>query len=138
MSVLQEQAIQMVRGLSDDNVSFLIEVIQRLMSQKLYVQAVQPQEKNEAIEAFQRLNAARTEIKQYLPEDFDPDKGLEEARAEGYVPVISPEKLNCEKQIMKIEYKQGKQKSDVKYGIVILMHQIFGFLSRKKRTIWDS
>lgn len=34
MSVLQEQAVQMIRGLSDDNVSFLIEVIQRLMPQK--------------------------------------------------------------------------------------------------------
>ena len=93
MSVLQEQAIQMVRGLSDDNVSFLIEVIQRLMPQKLYVQAVQPQEKDEAIEAFQRLNAARTEIKQYLPKGFDPDKELEEVRAERYVPTISPEEL---------------------------------------------
>ena len=84
MSVLQEQAIQMVRGLSDDNVSFLIEVIQRLMPQKVYVQAVRPSEKDEAIKAFQRLNDARTEIKQYLPKDFDPDKELEEARAERY------------------------------------------------------
>lgn len=84
MSILQEQAIQMVRGLSDDNVSFLIEVIRRLMPQKLYAQATLSQEKDEAIEAFQRLNAARTEIKKYLPEGFDPDKELEEARAERY------------------------------------------------------
>ena len=101
MSVLQEQAIQMIRGLSDDNVSFLIEVIQRLMPQKLYVQTVRPPEKDEAIEAFQRLNDAITEIKQYLPKGFDPDKELEEIRAERYVPTISPEelleKLNNEK-----------------------------------------
>lgn len=72
------------RGLSDDNVSFLIEVIQRLMSPKVYTQAPLPPRKDEAIEAFQRLNAARLEIKQYLPKDFDPDKELEEARAERY------------------------------------------------------
>lgn len=73
MSVLQEQAIQTVRL----------------------------QEKDEAVEAFQRLNDARTEIKQYLPKGFDPDKELEEARAGRYVPAISPEefleKFNCEK-----------------------------------------
>ncbi len=73
MSVLQEQAIQTVRL----------------------------QEKDEAVEAFQRLNDARTEIKQYLPKGFDPDKELEEIRAERYVPTISPEelleKLNNEK-----------------------------------------
>lgn len=84
ISVLQEQAIQMIRGLSDDNVSFLIEIIQRLMPQKLFAHTVLPPEKDEAIEAFQRLNAARIEIRQYLPEGFDPDKELEEARAERY------------------------------------------------------
>lgn len=34
MSVLQEQAVRMISGLSDENVSFLIEVIQRLMLPK--------------------------------------------------------------------------------------------------------
>ena len=34
MSILQEQAVQMISNLSDDNVSFLIEIIQRLMPQK--------------------------------------------------------------------------------------------------------
>lgn len=34
MSVLQEQAVQMISGLSDDNVRFLIEIIHRLMPQK--------------------------------------------------------------------------------------------------------
>ncbi len=37
-----------------------------------------------AWESFRRLDAARTEIKQYLPDDFEPDKELEEARAERY------------------------------------------------------
>ncbi len=77
MSGLQEQAVQMIGNLSDDNVSFLIEIIQRLMPGA---------EKNmdESMQAFGRLNAAREEIRQYLPEDFNPDQELEEARIERY------------------------------------------------------
>lgn len=77
MSTLQEQAVQMICGLSDDNVSFLIEIIQRLMSR-------QAGSEEGKMQAFRRLDAARTEITQYLPDDFDPDKELEEARAERY------------------------------------------------------
>lgn len=84
MSILQEQAVQMIQGLSDDNVSFLIEIIQRLMPQKTYVKSFQSMSDDEDIQALRRLNAARVEIKQYLPEGFDPDKELEEARAERY------------------------------------------------------
>lgn len=36
------------------------------------------------LQAFQRLDAARADIKQYLPDDFDPEKELEDARAEKY------------------------------------------------------
>lgn len=84
MSILQEQAVRMIGGLSDDNVSFLIEVIQRLIPQKTAIQASDAAESGECIQAFQRLDAARTEIMKYLPEDFDPDKELEDARAERY------------------------------------------------------
>lgn len=77
MSGLQEQAVQMISGLSDDNVSFLIEIIQRLMPGR--------EENTDAgMQAFYRLDAAREDIRQYLPEDFDPDRELEEARAERY------------------------------------------------------
>ena len=42
--------------------------------------------KNEGrkMQAFKRLNAAREEISQYLPDDFDPERELEEARMEKY------------------------------------------------------
>ena len=36
------------------------------------------------MQAFRRLDAARAEISQYLPSDFDPERDLEEARAERY------------------------------------------------------
>ena len=83
MSVLQEQAVRMISGLSDDNVSFLIEIIRRLMPQAAHVVEVEAEEE-ESSSAFRRLEAARAEIWQYLPKDFDPDKELEEARAERY------------------------------------------------------
>ncbi len=58
MSGLQEQAVQMIGNLSDYDV--------------------------QGIEAFYRLKAAQEEIKQYLPDNFDPEQELEEALAERY------------------------------------------------------
>ncbi len=84
MSVLQERAVQMIGCLSDDNVSFLIEIIQRLMPQKTPVDDKLSQPPAESMRAFDRLNEARMEIRQYLPEGFDPDRELEEALAERY------------------------------------------------------
>ena len=86
MTALQEQAVQMINGMSDDNVSFLIEVIHRLMPQDTHVDEAQSPtyDKDKKMQAFKELDAARTQIKMYLPDDFDPDKELEEARAERY------------------------------------------------------
>ena len=77
MSTLKEQAVQMIGGLSDENVSFLIEIIQRLMHG-------QHEGESEKIQAFNRLDKARAEIKQYLPKDFESERELMEARAEKY------------------------------------------------------
>lgn len=63
MSALQEQAVQLIGNLSDDNVSFLIEIIHRLMPER-------GMDVEGGMQAFHRLEAARTEISQYLPEDF--------------------------------------------------------------------
>lgn len=83
MSQLQEQAVQMIQNLSDDNIEFLIEIIQRLMLPKINPETIQLPS-NDPMQAFHRLNTARAEIRQYLPDDFDPDKELEMARAERY------------------------------------------------------
>ena len=83
MSILQEQAVRMIQDMSDDNVSFLIEIIQRLIQKETYEKNSKTAD-DESTAAFRRLNAARMEIHQYLPEGFDPDKELEEARAERY------------------------------------------------------
>lgn len=84
MSELQQQAFHLISGLSDDNVSFLIEIIQRLMPQKTQTADAHSVTESMGLQAFKRLDAARTDILQYLPKDFDPKRELEEARAERY------------------------------------------------------
>jgi len=76
----------MINGLSDDNVSFLIEITNRLMPQSEETDTVTIPTTNKVrkMQAYNRLNAARAEISQYLPDDFDPERELEEARTEKY------------------------------------------------------
>lgn len=62
----------------------LIEIIRRLMPQKAHADIADPSNDDKRVKAFERLDAARTEIRRYLPEGIDPDKGSEEARAERY------------------------------------------------------
>lgn len=84
MSALQEQAVEMIHDLSDENVGFLIEIIQRLMPKSAETKKAQILERDEGLQAFRRLDEARTEIWNYLPEGFDPEQELEEARKERY------------------------------------------------------
>jgi hypothetical protein len=70
--------------MSDDNISFLLEIIQRLMPQETCAEDNHLAEESAGMQAFQRLDAARNEIRKYLPDDFDPEKELEAARAERY------------------------------------------------------
>ena len=84
MSELQQEAVRLISELSDDNISFLIEIIQRLMPQESYVLNTQPAKESTGMQAFKRLDAARLEIQKYLPDDFNPEWELEEARAERY------------------------------------------------------
>lgn len=88
MSNLQKEAVHLISSLSDDNISFLIEIIKRLMPQEgqnrdLAVMEMEGLE-DEKMKAFKRLDTARSEIRQYLPEDFNPERELEEARKEKY------------------------------------------------------
>ena len=84
MTMLQEKAVQMIQNMSDENVGFLIEIIQRLIPQKKYIeiiyqsQSVDPN--NEKMQAFQELVDTIDDVKKYLLDDFDPDAELESAR----------------------------------------------------------
>ena len=63
MSELQKKAVQMISGLSDDNISFLIEIINRLMPQnkESYTVTVPMVKEDRKMQAFKRLDAARAE-----------------------------------------------------------------------------
>lgn len=84
MSELQQRAVRLISELSDDNISFLIEIIQRLMPQETGVAESHSEKESMKVQAFRRLDCARSEIRQYLPDNFDPEKELEEARTEKY------------------------------------------------------
>ena len=78
MTRLQKQAIEMIQSLSDDDVRFLIEVMQRLQTKDRGTEHCPTQKEREL--AFQSLDAARIEIREYFPADFDPDRELKEAK----------------------------------------------------------
>ena len=85
MTMLQEQAVRMIQDMSDDNVGFLLEVIQRLIPKKTYTSVIYPSQRpDEKMQVFKELVATRNEAKKYLPDDFDPDVELEAARKERY------------------------------------------------------
>lgn len=89
MTMLQEQAVRMIQDMSDDNVGFLLEVIQRLIPKKTYTSVIYPSQKSdEKMQAFKELVATRYEAKKYLPDDFDPDAELEAARKEDMIVLI--------------------------------------------------
>ena len=85
MTMLQEKAVQMIQNMSDENVGFLIEIIQRLIPQKnieIIYQSQSTDPNKEKMQAFQELVDTRDDVKKYLPDDFDPDAELEAARKE--------------------------------------------------------
>ncbi len=54
----------MIQDMSDDNVGFLLEVIQRLIPQKAYTSVIYPSQKSdEKMQAFKELVATRYEEK---------------------------------------------------------------------------
>lgn len=85
MSALQEQAIRMIGGLSDDNVGFLIELMQKFMmpkgTEKISAQA------NDSVDTrnfMQDMETMRMRAKSYFSADFDPTNVWEEAMNEKY------------------------------------------------------
>ena len=85
MTMLQKQAVQLIQNMSDDNLRFLIEIIQRLIPSRAYTKpAASPANPSEKMQAFKELAASRKEIQKYIPEDFDPEAELEAARKERY------------------------------------------------------
>lgn len=72
MSDLQQEAVRMISGLSDDNIRFLLEIIHRLIPQdgEKNTFAILSADEDNKMQTFLRLDAARAEIQQHLPEEF--------------------------------------------------------------------
>ena len=81
MTMLQEKAVQMIQNMSDENVGFLIEIIQRLIPQKKHIEIIY---QSQSVDPNKELVDTRDDVKKYLPDDFDPDAELEAARKEKY------------------------------------------------------
>lgn len=84
MSV-QEQAIQMIRNLSDDNVKYLIDFMKRFMLPKdEYKTNVSEIKHGAAMDFMQEMESMRMRAKPYFPSEFDSEQIWEEAMAERY------------------------------------------------------
>ena len=85
MSVIKEQAVQMISGLSDDNVVFLIELMKRFMVPKeAETQETQDKAVTGHADFMQELETMRIKVKPYFPSDLEIEKIWEEAMDEKY------------------------------------------------------
>lgn len=76
MSALKAQAIEMIEDVPEERLPRLI----------TFISTLTPRQEDLARKraAFERLEELRKEHAHLFPADFDPDKALEEARAERY------------------------------------------------------
>lgn len=81
MSMIKEQAVQMIDALPDDNVGFLVELMQRFMMPR------ENEIKNETInyaDFMQELETMRIKAKAYFPPSLEYKNMWEEAMNEKY------------------------------------------------------
>ena len=83
MSTLREQAVQMMDGLSNDDMLLLLALMRR-MTNHAEIPDTEEENGEELMQAFLRLEKARKEIQQYYPEGIDPEQELAEALRERY------------------------------------------------------
>jgi len=76
MTQIKEKAVDLIRQMPEDHMFYVIDMLQKL---KISI-ADKENEKKQAMVAFQNLQ----KFKGRLPENFDADKELEEARNEKY------------------------------------------------------
>lgn len=76
MTLMKEKAVEMIRRMPEDNMTYVINILQNL--EAMFI---------DRDEDKKRAQNALTEIlsmEKRLPDDFDPEKELEEARKEKY------------------------------------------------------
>ena len=76
MTLMKEKAVEMIRRMPEDNMTYVINILQNLEAMSI--------DRNEDKERAQNALAEILSMEKRLPDDFDPKKELEEARTEKY------------------------------------------------------
>lgn len=76
MTLMKEKAVEMIRRMPEDNMTYVINILQNLEAMSI--------DRNEDKKRAKNALAEILDMEKRLPDDFDPEKELREARAEKY------------------------------------------------------
>ncbi len=76
MTLMKEKAVEMIRRMPEDNMTYVINILQNLEAMSI--------DRNEDKERAQNALAEILSMEKRLSDDFDSEKELREARAEKY------------------------------------------------------
>lgn len=76
MTLMKERAVEMIRRMPEDNMTYVINILQNLKAMSI--------DRNEDKKRTQNALAEILSMEKRLPDDFDPEKELREVRAEKY------------------------------------------------------
>ena len=76
MTLMKEKAVEMIRRMPEDNMTYVINILQNLEAMSI--------DRNEDKKRARNALAEILSMEKRLPYDFDPEKELEEARTEKY------------------------------------------------------
>ena len=85
MSIIKEQAVQLIDALPDDNVVFLVELMQRFMiPEETKKRDIKSETMASHADFMQELETMRIKAKSYFPPNLEYEKILKEAIDEKY------------------------------------------------------
>lgn len=76
MTLMKEKAVEMIRRMPEDKMTYVINILQNLEAMSI--------DRNEDKKRAQNALVEILSMEKRLPDDFDPEKELREARAEKY------------------------------------------------------
>lgn len=77
MTPMKEKAVEMIRRMPEDNMTYVVNILQNLEAMSVD----RSEDKKKAQNAFAEILS----VEKRLPDDFDPEKEIEEARTEKFV-----------------------------------------------------
>ena len=77
MTLMKEKAVEMIRRMPEDNMTYVVNILQNLEAMSV--------DRSEDKKKAQNAIAEILSMEKRLPDNFDPEKDLEEARTEKFV-----------------------------------------------------